>query len=214
MRFHLMCHALIVLCCCAEDDEEVEVPIAEGVKPAVQSTPSAAATTVPAPVAAAKTKGKDAEAAASSKASPAADAKAAGTPVAASASPVVPVSTSAAPTAAKLEGDRLAIEKRRQRDVEDRSNSRLAADLLGDVALAGTLPVSALKEQLPSVSLARPEDVDEFATVVADRLASLRVRGGARGCIRAGRCFRDCLVSACLMSGENRANDGRYLNRL
>lgn len=48
-----------------------------------------------------------------------------------------PAAGAKSPSAPPLEGDKLAIEKRRQRDLEERSNAALAADLLGDAPTPG-----------------------------------------------------------------------------
>jgi hypothetical protein len=74
-----------------------------------------------------------------------------------------------------LTGDRAAIEKRRNRDAADRSNSAIAADLLGDAETATGVSVASVCSSIASLSLHKPEDVDSLANAVATRLIGLKV---------------------------------------
>ena len=71
--------------------------------------------------------------------------------------------------------DKLSIQKRRQRDIEDRSNSALAADLLGDVVVSEGPTTAELCAAVKASNLARPETVDALAAAVAARLVALKV---------------------------------------
>lgn len=140
-------------------------PVAEPPAPAPAPKPKTVE-----PISVKKNASSSSIAAGASPLAPAAASKPAESPAASPLAVTSPAPLTATPA------DKLSIQKRRQRDIEDRSNSALAADLLGDVVVSEGPTSAELCAAVKASNLARPETVDALAASVAARLVALKVR--------------------------------------